>query len=237
MGRWLVTLLPVRWRVIEACNEAAIAVYRAGFWICETDRLKYIANAPGYVREQIARGEVIRRLGEIAARAEAGIKPTPDELKFIRAERRQGRKIERDSYIAAWGGVVAVRIWAGANAVNAIGVLVAVAKVTDGHTSVGVMNFYLACSAIFPLLLIAGFVELAAGSLFVRRGTLARILGFTLPAVSGLAVCLSALFHHTSHPWMTNSVVRALVLTIGFLVFMFAARAFIAFTKRPWKAS
>jgi hypothetical protein len=80
-------------------------------------------------------------------------------------------------------------------------------------------GFYSACAAIFPILVVAGFVELAARrSLILQAGVHWQILSFMAPATAGEMACLYALAHNKSTTGLYGDVWLSLVVTVAALV-------------------
>ncbi len=123
-----------------------------------------------------------------------------------------------------------IRLWVAGNLLGWTGTIIQLGTVGPGTLPVGLQGFYITAGAIFPVLAIAGFVEMTQSAYFARSGNIARILGFSIPIVGGEAVCLTALAQETSHEWMITSTVTALVITFGFQVSLLAIRALFAYT-------
>lgn len=82
-----------------------------------------------------------------------------------------------------------------------------------GESNATHIGFYNASALIYPILIVAGFVEIAAmQSRSLRVGLHWRILSFTLPAISGEIACLWALAHEES----TSLVLSNTWITLGF---------------------
>jgi hypothetical protein len=109
----------------------------------------------------------------------------------------------------------------GALTIAPLWMLQALAIITGrlGATNSIHQGFYSACAAIFPILVVAGFVELAARrSLILQAGIHWQILSFTTPATAGEMACLYALAHNKSTTGLYGDVWLSLVVTVAALV-------------------
>ncbi len=88
------------------------------------------------------------------------------------------------------------------------------------------LNFYLAASAIFPIILIAGFVELGAlpGRVILQAGVKWRALTFMVPTVAGEMARLRALAIHESTVFLFRDVTASLALTTASLFLLVLTR-------------
>lgn len=154
-----------------------------------------------------------------------------DEQRVIQQLLRQGHKEAVAAIKEVGGGTMVIRLWVAVNVVGLVTTLIRLGNLGQGTLPAGPQSFYITAGAIFPVLAIAGFVEMTQNAYFTRSGNIARILGFSIPIVSGEAVCLTALAQETSHEWMIRSTVMALVFTFGFQVGLLMLRALFAYSQ------
>ncbi|HEX5308683.1 MAG TPA: hypothetical protein VFW38_06330 [Solirubrobacteraceae bacterium] len=83
------------------------------------------------------------------------------------------------------------------------------------------MSYYAACALIYPVLIVAGFAEIAAVRSRSRRvGLRWRIVSFTVPVVAGEMACLRALAYDRSTSLLFHTSLTSLVLTMATLIAM-----------------
>ena len=112
----------------------------------------------------------------------------------------------------------------------AVAWLVQAVLIASGHTGSrdGIsLDFYLACSPIYPVLVIAGLVELGAVSgRILRAGMSWRVLTFMIPAIAGEMACLRTLaVHRSTSITFTDAWLSLAVTTVVLLYFVLILRS------------
>ncbi|MGA8365640.1 MAG: hypothetical protein WB709_14150 [Solirubrobacteraceae bacterium] len=192
--------------------------------------LGQVYNRVDFVKASVAVAERKERLLALGVKSMDG-PLSRDECRIIQQLLRQGHKEAVAAIKEVAGGTMLIRLWVAGNLLGLVTTLIRLGNLGRGTLPAGLQSFYITAGAIFPVLAIAGFVEMTQSAYFARSGNIARILGFSIPIVSGEAVCLTALAQETSHEWMTRSTVMALVLTFGFQVSLLVLRAVFAYTQ------
>jgi hypothetical protein len=108
-----------------------------------------------------------------------------------------------------------------------------------GHHAKAPPEFYSACVTIFPILIVAGFVELGADSGDLEIGVGWRLLEFVLPAIAGEIVCLWALTENRSTTFTVGMTWANLAMTMTALILLVFGRAtkkMISRERRPHAA-